>query len=195
MNDLSPSAESASHKASSPRRFLSQRSPRWLGIERDWWLTAILVTGSIACGFLTVLWYKVPKPAAAVMCAFACLGVGSLLGFVFAIPRSISGRDGSADGVGETRYSRLAVNTNMEQISDWLTKLLVGVGLVELKELPQGLGAAARYVAPAFGDDSRLVPFAAALLAYFTVEGFLGGYLATRIFFQRVFEESDPDSH
>lgn len=198
MNDRSQSTsspESTNQKSISPKRILCSRAPQWLGIDRDWWLTAILVTGSITLGFATVLWYKVPKPAAAVMCAFACLSVGSLLGFVFAIPRSISGRDNPARGDSETRYSRLAVNTNMEQISDWLTKLLVGVGLVELKELPQGLGAAARYVASSFGDDGKLIPFAAALLAYFTVEGFLGGYLATRIFFQRVFEESDPDLH
>ena len=177
------------------RRHLSSRVPQWLGIDRDWWLTAMLVIVTIFVGLGTVLWYSPPKPAGAFMWAFACLGFGSLLGFIFAVPRAISvpERPNHGEGGASDSYARLAVNTNMEQISDWLTKLLVGVGLVELRDLARGLNAAAQYVAAGLGDDSKLVPFSAALLAFFTVQGFLAGYLATRIFFQRVFERADSD--
>jgi hypothetical protein len=167
----------------------SLRSKQWLGIDRDLWLTGVLVVGSIMSGLITVLLYKVPKPAAALMWTLACLAVGSLLGFVFGIPRAATG---SATDPPQS-HAGLSANTNIEQISDWLTKLLVGVGLVELKDLPQGLGAASHFVAAGMGDDSKLVPFAAALLVFFIVEGFLGGYLVTRTFFQRVFERSDLD--
>jgi len=34
---------------------------------------------------------------------------------------------------GQPGYSG---NTNLEQISDWLTKILVGVGLTQLREIP-----------------------------------------------------------
>ena len=37
----------------------------------------------------------------------------------------------------------LQANTNMERISDWLTKILVGAGLVELKGLPRAIDSAA----------------------------------------------------
>jgi len=191
--------ESPSHLiqqgANSRRRRSSRYAPQWLGIDRDWWLTALLVTVTILVGLGTVQWYAPPKPAAAFMWAFACLGIGSLLGFIFAVPRAISvpERPTLGDGKSSEFYPRLAVNTNMEQISDWLTKLLVGVGLVQLRDLPRGLNAAAHYVAAGLGDDSKLVQFSAALLAFFTVQGFLAGYLATRIFFQRVFEKADSD--
>lgn len=162
---------------------------KWLGIDRDLWVTGVLVIGSILGGLLIVIWYRVPKPAAAFLWAFACLAVGSLLGFLFAIPRAISGRDDSP-GKGQLR-PRLAANTNIEQISDWLTKLLVGVGLVELKDLPHGLMGAAAFVAHGLGSEDALVQFSAALLVFFPIEGFLGGYLATRIFFQGIIERSD----
>ena len=82
----------------------------------------------------------------------------------------------------------------MEQISDWLTKLLVGAGLVELKSLPHYLHTAAHYVAGSLGKpagEPDASSFAAALIIYFFVEGFLGGYLATRMFFQNAFQRSD----
>ena len=165
---------------------------KWMGIHIDLWLTAGIVVISISLGFLAIILYKVENPPAAFMWAFACLALGSLLGFLFAIPRSASDRGSytvTDPGVTDLRPRRLLPNSNIDQISDWLTKLLVGVGLVELKQLPAGLAATARYVAHGLGSDDRLVPFAAALLVFFTIEGFLGGYLATRIIFQRVFEE------
>ncbi len=188
-------SQSMQHEGNMRRRRSSRYVPQWLGIDRDWWLTALLVLVTIFVGLGTVQWYAPPKPAAAFMWAFACLGIGSLLGFIFAVPRAISvpERPNLGEGRSGESYPRLAVNTNMEQISDWLTKLLVGVGLVQLRDLPHGLNAAAQYVAAGLGDDSKLVPFSAALLAFFTVQGFLAGYLATRIFFQRVFERADSD--
>src|SRR5215207_3296326 len=56
----------------------------------------------------------------------AAFGVGALVGFLFGIPRRFQ-REGSDPALGG-----LVVNTNLEQISDWLTKIIVGVGLVEI---------------------------------------------------------------
>jgi hypothetical protein len=39
----------------------------------------------------------------------------------------------------------------IEQVSDWLTKIIVGVGLVELRSLPDDLMACAEYVGHEFG--------------------------------------------
>lgn len=35
--------------------------------------------------------------------------------------------------------SRLLINTSVEQISDWLTKAIVGIGLFQLKSVPSNL--------------------------------------------------------
>ncbi len=133
--------------------------------------------------------------SAAMLWALACLAAGTLLGLIFGIPRAASeARPGSENPAKPGDSYHLRANTNMEQISDWLTKLLVGAGLVELKSLPHYLHTAAHYVAGSLGkpkaepDDSS---FAAALIIYFCVEGFLGGYLGTRMFFQNAFQRSD----
>src|SRR4051794_13810704 len=118
-------------------------------------------------------------------CAFA---IGGLLGFLFGIPRSPSGDPGRAvttenssagsDAPTRTGYES---NTNLEQISDWLTKILVGVGLVELGKLDttvRHLGAA---LAPAFGNAPSSETFALATCFLYAVTGFLIIYLATRV--------------
>lgn len=71
--------------------------------------------------------------------------VGGILGFLFAVPRSRQAQaaapvaprvaTGDENGPPHRRLSDYAANTNLEQISDWLTKILVGAGLVELGEV------------------------------------------------------------
>lgn len=79
-----------------------------------------------------------------------------------------------------------AVNTNLEQISDWLTKIIVGVTLVESKEVLDHLSNAAHMMAGSLGGESS-VSFAFAILIYFSFSGLLGSYLLTRLFLQRAF--------
>ena len=56
--------------------------------------------------------------------------VGCFLGFLFAIPRfDITDRD--IRDVGKYGRGGWLHNTNLSQISDWLTKILVGVGLTQ----------------------------------------------------------------
>ncbi|HEX3746779.1 MAG TPA: hypothetical protein VHW09_22730 [Bryobacteraceae bacterium] len=141
----------------------------------------IAISVSILAGFAALFWFRIA--VAGYLWALACLGAGSLLGIVFGIPRSASQKPDTDHAAPD-----LLANTNMEQISDWLTKLLVGAGLVELKELPHAIDSAARYIAPAIAANgevvgAKLTSVAAALLIYFSVEGFIGGYIFTRVYF------------
>lgn len=78
------------------------------------------------------------------------------------------------------------VNTNLEQISDWLTKIIVGVTLVESRKVLDQLSDAAQMMAGSIGGESS-VSFAFAILIYFSFSGLLGSYLLTRLFLQRAF--------
>ena len=79
---------------------------------------------------------------------------------------------------GQSRYQD---NTNLEQISDWLCKILVGAGLTQLTALPSVLKRYAIFFAPGLGGFSHSQVFAVGLLIFFTVCGFLVGYLWTRL--------------
>jgi hypothetical protein len=82
---------------------------------------------------------------AAAVIAFASACLGGLAGFIFAIPRARE-KDG-------TQFSYLA-NTNLEQISDWLTKILVGISLIQIGRLQSVLGNLGRNLAPMLGGTS-----------------------------------------
>ena len=166
---------------------LEARAARLFGSEnyRGARFPVIPISLSICAGFVALLFLRIPVPG--YLWALACLAGGSLLGIVFGIPRSASQPSEKSDaGVAD-----LQANTNMEQISDWLTKILVGAGLVELKGLPHAIYLAAQYVAPAIAPNGApsspaLESIAAAILIYFSVEGFIGGYIFTRVYFVMV---------
>ncbi|MFJ3788122.1 hypothetical protein [Kitasatospora sp. NPDC090091] len=118
--------------------------------------------------------------------AGASMVLGGALGFLFGVPRV---RSGSGPG-GETHGS-YAPNTNLEQVSDWLTKVLLGVGLTQLGSLGERMHQLGSALAPALGGEEGAVPFAAALVLYFLVLGFLAGWLVTRLALPRVLSDAD----
>ncbi|MEV6978213.1 hypothetical protein [Kitasatospora sp. NPDC093806] len=133
------------------------------------------------------------------MAACAAMVVGGALGFLFGVPRVRSGSGGSGgsgsgsgggSGSGETHGS-YAPNTNLEQVSDWLTKVLLGVGLTQLGSIGERLDRLGTALAPALGGGAGAAPFAAALVLYFLLLGFLAGWLLTRLALPRVLSDAD----
>ena len=148
-------------------------------------LAAIFV---YACQFL-----EEPSRAAAVlsfavMTAGAALMAGGLLGFLFGIPRSLQQE---AEAAGRVGYR---ANTNLEQISDWLTKILVGVGLTQIPAIREESLRLVGYVAQGLGNDAPAGAFALALMLYFITAGFLAVYLWTRLFLAPEFASADVRS-
>lgn len=124
--------------------------------------------------------------------------VGILLGFVFGIPRALQGqsqltldqtqnqRKGEAVQ-GDTLRPAYQVNTNFEQISDWLTKIIVGVGLVEMGKFPDLFKRLGEYLAPCLGDHCKSPSVVVVIVVLFAVLGFLAGYLFMRLYFTGAF--------
>jgi hypothetical protein len=110
------------------------------------------------------------------LCGGAFFAVGMTTGFIFAIPRASS------------RY----VNSNLEVISDWLTKIIVGVGLTEMRSIPSGLRYLARFVAGGDQSSGQDQAFATFVMLYFFFGGFVAAYLETRVFLSGAFHRSDP---
>lgn len=135
------------------------------------------------------------------MVAGASLLGGGLLGFLFGIPRALqrerpaesasSEREERSSTADETQGLPYQANTNLEDISDWLTKIFVGVGLTQLGRIPAALQQFAGYISPGLGDSGSGNTFAIALLVYFLVCGFLIGYLWTRLYLPGAFRRAD----
>jgi hypothetical protein len=173
-----------------------------LELQRDLKWARDILLGGFAVGLLTLGalwgWHVLTNGYTVFFWALACFVLGGLLGFLFGIPRVMqndlqsegtrSKTDPKAAVFSRSTY-QLAVNTNLDDVSDWLTKIVVGVGLVELREIPGLLLRLARLIAGELGVNQ--VPFIIAVIAYFTTVGFMSGYLTTRMFFQRVFRIAD----
>jgi hypothetical protein len=140
-----------------------------------------------------------------VVVASASLVMGILLGFLFGIPRtpqqspppktqSANTTDNSAPGeTNETSGTSYQPNTNLEQISDWLTKILVGVGLTQVRAISEKLNQVAGGVAWVLGSPNGNRAFALALILTYLVLGFLYSYLWTRLYLAKAFRQADVE--
>ncbi|WP_446011014.1 hypothetical protein [Candidatus Electrothrix sp.] len=73
------------------------------------------------------------------------------------------------------------INTNLEQISDWLTKMLVGAGLVEFKELVKFLVNISTDISADIGHPNAQSIIIASILC-FAILGFFITYFGTRLY-------------
>jgi hypothetical protein len=128
--------------------------------------------------------------AVSLLIAGASFVVGALMGFLFGIPRTLQNQEEKKTGE-EGNKPQYLVNTNLEQISDWLTKIIVGVGLIQVASFPGYLESIADRMAPALGNGANSKVYGIALIVYFCVVGFMFGYIATRLVLARAFRDAD----
>src|SRR5260370_13252754 len=148
-------------------------------------------------GFLFWVVYFATKQwsstAVAELWSMGCLMTGGALGFLFGIPKSVQGQAPSVSSAGKTpgraAYAQ-RVNTSLEEVSDWLTKLLLGVGLVQLRKVPELLQTYSTMMGADGWYLKNTQGFGIAVIVYFSILGFLGFYLMTRLYLQRALGEA-----
>jgi tetratricopeptide (TPR) repeat protein len=169
-------------------------------------MTALLLGAFMVVAVGAVVLAGVDRVGPALLWCFGCLLTGFVVGFLFGFPRVITYDQPAptppagaavtdANNPASAVAYRLGVNTNLEQVSDWLTKIIVGVGLVELKNVPGYLRAAGEYIGAGFGEAAGALVFqqrlAAGIVVAFGGLGVLSGYLLTRMFFSAAFRRAD----
>jgi hypothetical protein len=142
-----------------------------------------------------------------ILVATASLMVGGVVGFLFGVPKSADPqrkppqdkpqtKDGlqSGDAVVQITGSGVRRNTNIEEISDWLTKIIVGLGIYELKKVPELVTRLARFLTPGFADVPGAGALSIILVVSFGCAGFLLGFILTVLFLTRAIEKAiTPD--
>ena len=119
--------------------------------------------------------------------ALAAFLSGCLLGFLFGIPRVVSSGQLRHDK-GSEAYSP---SSNLAEVSDWLTKLLLGAGLVQLTRLGAPISHLIDNVAAGLtssnaisGPSSAAKVMAAGILFGYVVIGLLDAYVVTTVWYQ-----------
>jgi hypothetical protein len=127
--------------------------------------------------------------------------VGSLLGFLFGLPQRAQNppaQEGAANAAGASpattsargeRPTGFLASNNLTKVSDWLTTVIVGVGLVQATEVIAWIKTLGRDVAPLLlggppASEAATAAAAAAAIALLVsgfVAGLVAGYLVTSL--------------
>jgi len=113
---------------------------------------------------------------------------GAAIGFLFGVPRFKS--DTASPGplamtAAEQNVANFTPNTNLEQISDWLTKIIVGATLVQLAPIATNFNQLCILIGSRTKLDGADI-FVGGLLIFLFFAGLLWGYLWCSI---RIFRE------
>lgn len=151
---------------------------------------------------------------AAFIWSMACFTAGALAGMIFGVPNDSSpnqiAKTAAATGAAAALANTASVpsldvpaqtenssvraltdnranNTNLTQISDWLTKVIIGAGLVELSNIPPFVLKVSKKMGIAIAKEPFLINqvgmISGGILIYNTSFGFISGYLLMRIIF------------
>jgi tetratricopeptide (TPR) repeat protein len=143
---------------------------------------ATALVGAFILPILGVLWLAGTTAQAwsgmwrGLLCALAPLALGWSVGFLFGLPQIQKVSTGQTAS-GDTSY---APGGHLEAISDWLTKIIVGVSLVQWNSFMAKFWAIAGAMSSTF-DPRNGTMVAACALVYFGLLGLMGGYLTTRL--------------
>ncbi|MFD3700220.1 tetratricopeptide repeat protein [Streptomyces sp. NPDC058646] len=159
-----------------------------------WSTTAVAIYAiSVVAYLIQFSWSKAWSVlGVTVIIGASAFALGLLLGFLFGLPRTLDGLPPLPDGetlstlqgglgAREKPWPIYRSNTNLEQISDWLTKILVGVSLIQLVNVPTAMQSLGKTLKPALGNVASSETFAIGLVVFNSVAGFLIGYLVTRL--------------
>lgn len=179
------------------------------GVMRTAWLFAVKPDG-VADGLNEPLWqqsqllfagvlvWQMVRAVGGVLLICCAAGLaGAFLGFIFGIPRPISASEAPPAAAGgavpppgvdhRQAIEAWKLSTNLTDISDWLSKAITGVGLVEAKNMMGGLAVVAFTAADwLFGNRHGSPALLAAVIIGGAVFGFLFAYLYAELVVSRL---------
>lgn len=115
--------------------------------------------------------------------------VGSVIGFLFGVPKRHKG-DNDPSSAGKSAVEKYRPNTNLEQISDWLTKIIVGVGLIEFRKVIEFFKDLGAYCGSAFADSPSGEIIATSISVHYLLTGFIQGFLLAYLWLPKAFERA-----
>ncbi len=142
----------------------------------------------LAAGFIAIVGYTLNLHNSwkilflIILLASASYISGFFLGFLFGIPKRNNDK--------ESAYN---LSTNLVDISDWLTKIIIGLGLVEMRKIPALLESVGVYIQKSVGGEDSLKIFSVCAIVYFSIFGLYYGYNYMRLFLSGQFKEADDN--
>jgi len=154
------------------------------------WLAVVALAAPVF-GYASIVGYIFASPGArwahlaiGTLIALAAFLAGGLIGFILATPRVVSS--------GQLKGAGVSLGSNLAEVSDWLTKLLLGAGLVDLTHLGGPIASLIDRVAvglqnPAAAGQATLDAkvMAGLIILGYTVLGLLEAYVVTSVWYPK----------
>jgi hypothetical protein len=147
------------------------------------WFWTVAVICAIGIGSTLIYIMQVPSGVrwsvfgTALTIAAAAFLTGGIFGFLFGIPQTMQA---SAQSISKRQYQD---NTNLQLVSDWLTKIIIGVGLVQLGRALPALSKLAENLKAPLGGQASSAAFGLGLTIAYVLLGFFFVYLWSRVVF------------
>jgi hypothetical protein len=188
-------------------------TPYWLAR-----LYVILLAGAVAIFFYAIHFGSLTDFVSAfsvgLLGACGALLAGALLGLLYGMPvdKSSGGsskdsdantgdEDKSKDGKknngkgeasedGPTASSPFRPSTRLQEIADWLTKIIIGLGLAEISKIPSKLWQLAHFLGQALGNSPTGDAVALTILVAYVTAGFLIGFIWSDLYLPGVLAQT-----
>jgi hypothetical protein len=187
--DPSP-AETQPKSESTPASRLLRWQELVRGIFGDWKFAGRGFLAAVIFGWFIELWYGVSAEESwwsswRTFCLLwfasgAAFFAGAIGGFLFGVPKAVS---------SPTDTGRYKINTNLEEISDWATKIILGLGLVHVGKIIHLIDSIGQEVGNGIGQAQGAKIIAISAMIYGFVSGFLIVYIWTRTTLKRELEK------
>lgn len=160
------------------------------------WPLTIIIAGILACAAAATISQTYQDFfGLLLLISLASLLCGAVFGFLFGIPRLNKNYDPREDYQRTTKYTP---NTNLEDVSDWLTKIIIGVTLTQLTKIPGYLQSLADSILLNNSCETLDCNFARPVIIsgviYFFIAGFITGYFYTRLYLPNLFSILEENS-
>jgi hypothetical protein len=181
----------------------SQPAPKREPETRDRQISQLgwLALWTVIIGVIVILIYDttLSGKATILIWIFACLVIGAFIGFLFGIPKILQKQNAQNNqSVNDELKYQQQVNTNLTEISDWLTKIIVGLGLVNLTKIPPQLTSLAKLLSASlstnYSGTSAATAFGYGIIIGYSIMGFLYGYITTRLYLAVAFAKADQNA-
>jgi len=185
-----PASETITATVSNNNTANEENSSRELEAILRWAISTIGAITALALLFFMfffskkLIWFAVSNY---LVVAAALFVSGCILGFLFGIPKVVK------DSVNSSVTS-FSDNANLEEISDWLTKIIVGLTLVQFNQIKKMLNEAAEHINVTFrseGFDFFVLGYA--VIIFYIAAGFLISYFWTRTNYTYILAKGKKD--
>lgn len=154
--------------------------------------TSVLLTlyMGLFLGFVPVIGFPITIPKMGVQILF----IGIILGLASFICSFFTGTLFGMPKRNNIKESDYALNNSLVEISEWLTKIIVGLGLVNLKEIPSFLISIGEYIKVSTKYDGQLINvYSISIVVYFGFLGLYIGYNYMRLVLSNKYKNADDN--